>query len=130
MSLLSASSSLKVWSEISANFIRALFRDKYAHNWIHSLTDERIVMLLGAVAVLPRCFSRSMSRLTISSVITLTVLVVGILSIVVALIFDREDEHDQVHFFTVTTRWWLMPSVISFCFSYTQVRRHAFIHDQ
>ena len=76
-------------------------------------------MCLGAVAVLPRCFSRSMSRLTISSVISVVALSVGVLSVVVAL--ANSDDHAEIHTFTVTPKWWLTPGIIVFCFSYPQV---------
>lgn len=121
---------LNVFGDIIRDFIESMGRDQM-NGWLHYLTKRTTTIIIGAALVLPRCFSASMSRLWMNSLVTLCALSVVMVAIVFVFLSAHEAEQDtdrsHVNPFRVTPQWWLTPGITLFAVSHQQVPPNACI---
>ena len=89
-------------------------------DWLHYFSKRSVVILIGAIIVLPRCFSSSMSRLWLNSFASSCTLLLAIIS-VVFIFFSAREADGPVNPVRVTPAWWVAPGIILFSVSYQQV---------
>lgn len=108
-----------VFGDIVRDFISAMGVSNRS-DWLFYFTKRPIVILTGAVLVLPRCLSSSTSHLWFNSVASCFSLLLVIITIV--FVFFSESGLDYAsNPLRVTPKWWVTPGIVLFSVSYQQV---------
>jgi amino acid permease len=106
------------------NFLKAVLLPANAGTWVALLTRRTFVVVFGAVVMLRRSLLDNVSRLTFVSLLSFVSLIIAIVAIIVPQ--TRSDFYwdGRADLITPSARWWLMPGIIVFCFSYQHVSSH------
>lgn len=111
-----------MWGEIVHNFLKAILLPANEGTWVEELTRRTLVVIAGAVVMLRRSLLDNVSRLTFVSLLAAASLLIAIVAIIVAQVRSEFHWDGPADVVTPSSRWWLMPGIIVFCFSYQHVR--------
>jgi amino acid permease len=106
------------------NFLKAVLLPEYEGTWVEQLTKRTVVVVFGAVVMLRRSLLDNVSRLTFVSLLSFASLIIAIAAIIAPQARSEFHWDGRADLVTPSSRWWLMPGIIVFCFSYQHVSSH------
>jgi amino acid permease len=115
---------LNVFGDIISDFIESMGRN-HLNGWLHHFTQRTIVIIIGSVIVLPRCFSASMSRLWVNSLVSLIALLLAMVALFFVFLTERHAD-EEIHPLVVTGKWWLTPGIVLFAVAHQQVSNDSY----
>ena len=97
------------------------------HSTIHFLSNRFISSILGALLMLPGCFSRSLARLSWPSFLTVCAITVAVVFVLISFFHRSECVWCDSYSTVVRPRhlWWSVQGVVCFCFTFQRVGRNV-----
>ena len=94
-----------------------------------ALTNRRSVTILGAFLMLPGCFSRSLSRLSWSSFMTVCAITVAVIFVLISFFHHTDCISCSSYQSVMKPRplWWAVQGVVCFCFTFQRVRSNKLV---
>jgi amino acid permease len=89
----------------------------------YALTNRKSLIILGALLMLPGCFSRSLARLSWPSFLTVCAITVAVVFVLISFFhhskcFNCDSYRTVLH---PRPLWWAVQGVVCFCFTFQRV---------